>query len=295
VNDWQQLCIHVPAEAVEVVSEALENAGALSVTYQDGADQPLFEPAPGETPLWRETRVIGLFPGTDDLRAVIHAVEQALGRPVSWETRPLAERDWTLAWTEHVHPMRFGDDLWVVPEGRQPPAEAGTVVHLTPGLAFGTGTHPTTALCLEWLARHRERLRGARVVDYGCGSGILAIAAALLGAERVWAIDIDPQALTATAANAEANHVGDRIHPQPPSTPLSDEGAHILLANILANPLMELAPRIAALLTPKGDAILSGLLASQAEEVGEIYRAHGFAIVDREIQEGWVRLDLRRE
>ncbi len=293
MNDWQQVRIHVPAEDAEAVSEALEAAGALSITYQDGADQPLFEPAPGETPLWRETQVIGLFPGARDTREVIQAVEATLGRPLSWEAHPLPDRDWTLAWTDHIRPMRFGDDLWVVPEGQRPP-EAGTLLRLTPGLAFGTGTHPTTALCLEWLARHRQRLQGARVVDYGCGSGILAIAAALLGAERVWAIDIDPQALSATRDNAAANGVEPRIRPQRPNAPLPQD-AHVLLANILANPLMELAPRFADLLQTEGHAILSGLLEPQAEEVERIYRTHGFAIVRREIQEGWVRLDLRRE
>jgi len=292
MGDWLEIVVHAPPGTEALCSEVLEAAGALSITYQDDGGQALLEPAPGETPLWSATRVIGLFPAATPTQAVIDGLAERLGETPAWEARPLPDRDWTLAWADHFRPMRFGTGLWVAPSDVPPPGP-GTVLRLDPGLAFGTGTHPTTALCLTWLDGHRDLVQGARVVDYGCGSGILAIACALLGAEAVDAVDIDPQALTATAENAAKNGVAGRIHPRPPEPPPSP-GADLLIANILANPLIELRPRFARLLRPGGRLLLSGILEEQAPAVETAYD-EGFAIVRREIQEGWVCLECLRE
>ncbi len=292
MGDWLEFVVHAPRGREDDCAAALEAAGALSVTYEDDADQPVLEPPPGETPLWSATRVVGLFPADTDTAPLVRTLTQHLGETPPWETRALPDRDWTLAWADHFRPMRFGEGLWVVPSSEAPPEE-GTVLRLDPGLAFGTGTHPTTALCLTWLDRHRDRLPGARVIDYGCGSGILAIAAALLGAQRVDAVDIDPQALTATRENAAKNAVAERIEarlPEPPPEP----GADLLVANILAKPLLELRPLFARLVRPGGTVVLSGLLGHQGDAVAAAYAAD-FVIVHREIDADWACLELRRK
>ncbi len=293
MSDWREIVVHAPAGQAEHVCAALEACGALSITYQDDAGDPILEPPPGATPLWPATRVIGLFAAPAPVDAVRRALRERLGDEPRWEERPLPDRDWTLAWADHFRPMRFGSRLWVIPSDHPPPAD-GIAIRLDPGLAFGTGTHPTTALCLTWLDHNAPRLQGAHVIDYGCGSGILAIAAARLGAARVDAIDIDPQALTATADNAAKNGVADRIHLHRPEAPVPAGAAHVLLANILANPLKALAPRLSALLAADGHLVLSGILTHQAEAVAEAYRIQGFAIVRREDQEEWTCLHLSR-
>lgn len=246
-------------------------AGALSVTLSDARDDAVLEPAPGEVRLWPATRVQALFPDEIAAVAAAGAVAAALGlAPASVGTRTIADRVWELEWREHVHALRFGRRLWVAPSHETIHAEDAVVVRLDPGLAFGTGTHPTTAMCLRWLD---SRLMGAeRVIDYGCGSGILAIAAAKLGARTVECFDIDYQALAATADNADRNGVADRVRTVSSAAALS-AGADVLVSNILSGPLSTLAPRFAALVRPGGSAVLAGLLASEAAEVTAAYRA----------------------
>ena len=268
--DWLQLEIAPGVLDAERVAEALAEAGALSVTFTDAADQPIFEPDPGQVTLWSATRVTGLFRADTDWEAVCSRLLTALQLEQLPPHRftPLAERDWAREWLKDFKPMRFGRRLWICPTAHMPPDSGAINILLDPGLAFGTGTHPTTAMCLEWL--DGEALTGRDVIDYGCGSGILAIAAARLGARHVWGVDHDPQALTATRDNARANGVLADIDTCLPGQ-LPPLQVDALLANILAKPLMELAPRFAGLLKPGGALLLSGILDTQENQVRAAY------------------------
>jgi ribosomal protein L11 methyltransferase len=244
-------------------------AGAISVTFSDSRDDAVLEPAPGEVRLWPATRVQSLFPSQADATAVARAVAGALDlRPASVHTQIVADRVWEREWLEHFHAMRFGRRLWVAPHHETLASDA-LAVRLDPGLAFGTGTHPTTAMCLMWLDEHLEP--GARVIDYGCGSGILALAAARLGAEHIECFDIDPQALSATAENAQRNAVGERLRIVARDDELTAE-VDVLLANILSETLCALAPRFAQLVRPGGQVVLAGLLDRDGAEVTRAYR-----------------------
>lgn len=200
---WIQLHLTVEKRQAPLIERLLEKLGALSVTLGDAADEPLLEPAPGESPLWQKTRISGLFAEETDpdrLRNRIYeAVDHRIGQSLEWER--LEDKQWERVWLENFKPMKFGRRLWICPDGQRPQDGNGIYIDLDPGLAFGTGTHPTTALCLGWL--DTQQLMGARIVDYGCGSGILSIAALKLGAREVIAIDHDPQALDATRANGK--------------------------------------------------------------------------------------------
>jgi ribosomal protein L11 methyltransferase len=272
---WLQAHVLTEAGHAESIEAVLEGLGALSVTLGDAADEPVLEPAPGETPLWRSTLVTGLFEGGTEPERLAARVANALDGALRCTVRvePLADQVWERVWLEHFRPMRFGSRLWVVPGGQTAGLSPGDVaVELDPGLAFGTGTHPSTALCLEWLAG--QDLAGREVIDYGCGSGILAVAALKLGARRGIAVDHDPQALLATRENAARNEVGDRL------AVLSDRDPHpapapFVVANILAGTLIGLAPRIAALVAPGGRLALAGILADQADGVLAAYTRRG--------------------
>ena len=292
---WLELSIRCSRRDWPRIEEALEELGALSVTLLDAHDEPILEPGPGETPLWRELTANALFDGGADRRGIGLVLQDLVPwlEPARLEFREVADADWTRAWMDQYQPMRFGRRLWIYPSTIEPPPDADTVVvRLDPGLAFGTGTHPSTALCLEWLACNPPA--GATVIDYGCGSGILGIAALLLGVAHVYAVDIDPQALLATRDNAARNALPcgslDVGTPQMLDTAAP---ADLLLANILAGPLIELAPRLARLLRPDGTAVLSGILHEQAAEVLAAWApwcAH-IATVERDT---WCRIELRR-
>ncbi|MGB5306534.1 MAG: 50S ribosomal protein L11 methyltransferase [Gammaproteobacteria bacterium] len=267
---WVQFSIEVDGEQVEVATEAFSAAGALSVSVVDAGAEPLLEPAPGATPLWAATRVTALFADDVDRARVERAIQAAF--PVTepgLSVERLADRDWSSTWRDSFHAMRFGEHLWVCPVGEVPPDPQAVVVQMDPGLAFGTGTHATTALCLEWLDASPPR--AMTVIDYGCGSGILGIAACKLGASRVRAVDIDPQALTATRVNAVRNRVAPQIDVLLPDQ-LDKQPAHLVLANILAGPLIELAPTLAGLVSAQGQLLLTGILAEQGEGVMSAYR-----------------------
>ncbi|MEJ2384897.1 MAG: 50S ribosomal protein L11 methyltransferase [Xanthomonadales bacterium] len=291
--NWIEICLSVPRDEAEAAEEALAALGALSITLEDDADDPVLEPGPGQTPLWPTVQLRGLFTGDAERDRILDGLQalNAAQRPGNLRFREVGDRDWTRAWMDRFQPMRFGRRLWIVPGGMAAPDAADAVViHLDPGLAFGTGTHPTTALCLEWL----DGWDGAQrtVVDYGCGSGILAIAAALLGARRVVAVDNDPQALRATVDNAARNAVAERVEVLAPEHYVPAEH-DLVLANILAGPLIELAPRLVASAAPGGRIVLSGLLEEQLGDVAPAYRATceeaGVAVAD-----GWARLELVR-
>jgi ribosomal protein L11 methyltransferase len=288
---WLQATLAAPAEQAERVAAALTAAGAVSVSYGDAGDQPVLEPAPGETPLWPETRLTGLFDAhTEDAEAIATALTNSLGPlAATLGLEPLEQRDWARAWMEGYRPMRFGRRLWVCPHHLPAADPAAITLRLDPGLAFGSGTHPTTALCLEWLDAHPP---ADTVLDYGCGSGILAVAAALLGAAQVVAVDIDPQALTATRDNAAHNGVGDRVRAcSPESCPPGQ--AQVVLANILAGPLITLAPLLAARVQAAGSLVLSGLLVRHAEPVLAAY-SPWLELAAQAEREGWLRLEWAR-
>ncbi len=286
---WLQLKFDSSPEQVDHVSDLLTELGAAAVTFEDGADQPLFEPDPGETRLWNNTRIIGLFDANVDMPAIIEQLKQSLGEqaPQQVQVNPLEDKDWIRAWMDTFKPMRFGQNLWICPSWHTPNEPNAVNVMLDPGLAFGTGTHPTTALCMEWLDANPPV--DLKVIDFGCGSGILAIAAALLGATHVEAVDHDPQAVLATNDNAEKNKVSDKINALLPRQ-FEDTPADLILANILANPLLELAPRFAGLLKPGGQIVLSGILAEQAGQILQCYE-EWFELQPPAQQDDWVRID----
>ncbi|MBD3646046.1 MAG: 50S ribosomal protein L11 methyltransferase, partial [Pseudomonadales bacterium] len=213
--------------------------GAVSVTVTDAGDNPLFEPGPGEVPVWKKVTVTGLFEDDIDVEAIRNELSLE-GFTVAW-VEDLGDRIWEREWMDRFKPMQFGQNLWICPGGYEIEASDAVIIHLDPGLAFGTGTHPTTRLCLEWL--DDGSVAGKQVVDYGCGSGVLAIAALLLGAERVVAIDNDPQAISATRENALRNGVEDRLETGLPEDLWPDD-CDIVLANILADPLRQLSTRL---------------------------------------------------
>jgi ribosomal protein L11 methyltransferase len=292
---WLEVRISVSRQAAELAEEALDRLGALAVTLEDDADDPVLEPGPGETPLWPTVQLRGLFEADADRGRIIEGLEAVPGaqRPGNIRWREVGDRDWERAWMDRFRPMRFGRRLWIVPTGMTIPHDPENIeIRLDPGLAFGTGTHPTTALCLEWL--DSRTLAGTRVVDYGCGSGILAIAAALKGAAQVDCVDNDPQALEATAANAGRNGVAGAIRCLDPES-FTAQGADIVLANILAGPLIELAPVISGSTRAGGHIVLSGLLEEQVEQVVTAYRpACGAGEVEVEVLEGWARVVLEK-
>ena len=287
---WHQLSVITDETTAPDVSEFFSELGAVSVTYSDAEDEPVYEPAIDQTKIWSRTRVTALFELDTD-PDIVHTLifNQFIGQPLqAWSSEVLQDQAWERAWMEHFKAMKFAGRLWVCPSGQER-HELGTVcMTLDPGLAFGTGTHPTTALCLEWLAAND--LQGKVLIDYGCGSGILAVAGLLLGASHAHAVDIDPQALTASQYNAEKNGVQQRIAYYLPEQFRAFE-ADVVLANILAKPLIELAPTIAALVSPGGRLILSGILNEQAESVATAYRQQGFQVDMPLSREDWCRLD----
>ncbi len=287
---WLQLKLHVPAALAKPLSDELSAAGALAVTLRDAQEQALYEPAPGATPLWPQVEVTALFDAGCDRENILRTARALAGETASCRIETLAEQDWVRLVQQDIKPLCFGGRLWVCPSSAQLPEECIRVV-LDPGLAFGTGTHPTTALCLEWLAAHD--VTGDNVLDYGCGSGILALAAIKLGARHAYALDHDAQALQATRDNARKNAVESRISAIPPHE-LPDTGVDVLLANILAAPLIELAPRLAQRVVAGGHLVLSGILCEQAKEVSEAYRPW-FDLALSGARDGWVCLDAVRK
>ncbi|MHA6206068.1 50S ribosomal protein L11 methyltransferase [Dyella soli] len=308
---WLELSLTVRAEQQPRVEEALDDLGALSITLQDADaetpdEQAIFEPGVGELPLWPTITLNALFDADSDRRGLSEALGELLPwlEPDHMQFRDVADQDWERAWMDQFKPMQFGRRLWIYPWNIEPPGDDDSVVvRLDPGLAFGSGTHPTTALCLAWL--DSLDLRGKTVIDYGCGSGILAIAALKLGAASAIGVDNDPQALIASADNAERNEVAERLAlflPEDlmieaaasaaaaqPSAPPAD----VFIANILAGPLGELAPTFAAAAGPGAPFAISGILKGQEEELLQRY-AEWFDELRVDTQEDWVRISGRR-
>ncbi|MEM8546918.1 MAG: 50S ribosomal protein L11 methyltransferase [Pseudomonadota bacterium] len=286
---WQQLTVTLGELSPAATEEALLHAGALAITYTDAADQPILEPGPGETPLWTDARLTALF----DEAVPFESIALSLLSGLELRTLPdldvqlLPDREWEREWLDRFQPMAFGERLWVCPKHLEVDADDAVVVQLDPGLAFGTGTHATTALCLQQL----DRLAGGlgRVLDFGCGSGVLAIAAIKLGATRATAVDIDTQAITATRNNARDNGVSEIITVGEVALAEQQAPYDVVLANILAAPLVELAPSLCQQLVAGGQVILSGILAAQAATVQAAY-APWIEFRPTARQDGWVML-----
>jgi ribosomal protein L11 methyltransferase len=278
--------------SAESVERALFAAGATAITFSDRGDEPVLEPKPDEIRLWSDTLVRALFDQSIDATQSLGRLAQVLGAHITEcaRVRAVAGRDWERVWLKDWKSMRFGRRLWVCPTEAPAPADpAAVVVRLDPGLAFGTGTHPTTALCLQML--DAMPLAGRTLIDYGCGSGILGIAALKLGAAHVVAVDLDPQALVATRENAARNGVAERLEIQ--GVPPRLDAASCVFANILADPLIELEPVLSAACLPEADLFLSGLLRNQAYAVKAAYGA-AFAIVQVIERGDWCGIHARR-
>jgi ribosomal protein L11 methyltransferase len=289
---WLELSVRVSRQNAPLVETLLQNEPVLALTLTDDADDPVLEPGVGETPLWPSVCVTALFSGDTAVGPLTRMLSLVPG--VDWphqvNFRKFEDQQWERVWLDRFKPMQFGSGLWIVPGEGQAPPDARHVLRLDPGLAFGTGTHPTTHLCLEWMDSHD--FSGEQVVDYGCGSGVLGITAAIKGARAVICIDNDPQALTATRDNALRNAVQDVIGSLAPED-FKQPSADVVLANILAGPLVELAPRLTAALRPGGTLVLSGILEEQAEEVKNAY-TNGFSELQLKMMDGWVILTGQR-
>ena len=289
---WIQIKVTVDETKVKKVSSMLQGSGAQAVTYMDAQDVPIYEPPVGSTKLWKNTVVTGLYEADTDPFKIVAFIEKTMKDQVHCKVEQLEDKDWVREWMEHFHPMKFGNRLWICPSWCEIPEPEAVNVMLDPGLAFGTGTHPTTAMCLEFL--DGADLKDRMVIDYGCGSGILAVAALKLGAGRVVGIDIDPQAVDATEDNAKRNGVEGRIEVYLPEKRPEKLEADVLVANILAGPLRDLAPDIAGLVKPGGHLALSGILETQAEEIAGIY-SQWFEMDGICCREEWSRISGTRK
>jgi len=289
---WPQLALHIKSHDADTLEEALFASGALSVMFQDRYDQPILEPEPGEVRLWNDVRVIALYPQKQQSEPALALLGQLLqGDIPPYEWLSLPNQQWERSWMAQFKPMQFSDHLWICPTHCEPPDPSAANVRLDPGLAFGSGTHATTRQCLEWLGNHR--VAGLSVVDYGCGSGVLAIAAAMLGAASVIAVDTDNQALTATRNNAMFNNVSDRLHIGVPDI-VSGCEVDLLLANILYKPLWDLAPLFASLVRPGGHLLLSGILYEQIEPIQLRYN-QWFSVKETGRSEDWAVIHATRD
>lgn len=286
---WQQLVCHTTSDKQDIIVDTMEAAGAVSITWQDAEDNPILEPKPGEMRLWESLVVTALYENDVDLTALLLTLET---HKTDWNIQALQQetvedQPWERAWMDSYQPMCFGQRLWIYPSWYETPNDDSVKLLLDPGLAFGTGTHPTTALCLEWL--DGEDVTGKTVLDYGCGSGILAIAALKLGAISAVGTDIDPQALQATQDNAERNAVDpEQLHTCYPKV-LPNQTYDIVMANILAGPLVELAPELLNAIRMGGKLVLSGILAEQTESIRAAYQPHlsDFIVTQKD---DWIRV-----
>jgi ribosomal protein L11 methyltransferase len=289
--DWQEWVLETHSQLVEALEAWLFERGALAVTLEDNANEPLLEPGPGETPLWQNVVLTALFTSDADLSSIRAVLPRTLlAENSKSELSRLEDREWTRVWMDDFAPIQMGPRLWVCPSWAEPPDEALVNVMLDPGLAFGTGTHATTAMCLG--ALDAAMSGGESVVDFGCGSGILAIAALKLGASKALGVDNDPQALAASRDNAARNKISadqfDAVMPEDGRLSAWSNVANVVVANILAGPLLSLAQELIQLMAPGGRLLLTGVLEEQAAELIEHYVHVGLEVTDR--RDGWVLL-----
>ncbi|TNF65274.1 MAG: 50S ribosomal protein L11 methyltransferase [Gammaproteobacteria bacterium] len=291
---WKEITFTLKRDDVESYEDALLTLGACSITLKDAEDNPIFEPGVDETPLWDQLQLTALFTEEFDLALILNQLPEILSisqLPV-YTTKIYPDEDWERSWMEHFKPIQLGERLWICPSWHETPNPNAVNIILDPGLAFGTGSHPTTELCLRWL--DKTITGNETVIDYGCGSGILAIAAIKLGSKKAIGIDIDPQAITASNDNAQRNEINQKQFNFLMADKITnDVTCDILIANILANPLIQLAPSIAKLVKPKGKIALSGILEEQAQLVIEAYQPY-FSFEPIETKEEWVLLSGKR-
>ncbi|EZQ06724.1 50S ribosomal protein L11 methyltransferase [Acinetobacter sp. Ver3] len=295
---WLQIHITVDQAQVDFTETLLLSLGAVSVTLDDAEDQALLEPLPGETPLWNKVIVTGIYAQEDDEEIDVVALEtfikdQMPEAPLRYEF--IEDQEWERTWMDAYEPIQIGEKYWIVPEWMEAPEADAVNIKLDPGLAFGTGNHASTFLCLQWLGK--TDVKDKIVIDYGCGSGILGVAALLLGAKKVYATDIDPQAVLATQQNAELNGVLENLYvglPEEFNQALGEQKADVFVANILAGPLMALAEEFSTLIQPEGEFALAGIIEEQVDDVSRVY-AEFFDILDKEKRdENWYRLSGKR-
>ena len=290
---WQPLKIQLQSDRIDALEPHLLANGAISISYLDAENQAIFQLEPGSTPLWDNSYLLCLFDATADLEALLKWLKQhpAVINKRLLRVEVLEDQDWERSWMQDFKAMQFGDKLWICPSWQIPPDSEAINIMLDPGLAFGSGSHATTSMCLRWLAQ--AQLEGSEVIDYGCGSGVLAIAAALLGASRVHGVDNDPQAIVATLDNSHRNNIDDAVLSACLPEALPQMQADILLANILAEPLLQLAEKFSLLLKPGGKIVLSGLLHEQADTLLNTY-ARWFVMDTPAMEMEWVRLSGTR-
>jgi ribosomal protein L11 methyltransferase len=288
-----QISIVTTPENAEFFADGLQELEALSVTLEDARDEDIFQIEPNETPLWEQVKIKALFDNTISPRTVINDLKTLLNHPdpINYRIEKVADEDWVRITQQHFKPQCYADKLWVCPSWHDEPL-SGDIVKIDPGLAFGTGTHPTTHLCLDWLAHNTPK--GKTVIDYGCGSGILALAAVTLGASLVYATDHDEQALIATNNNASLNEniTAKNLNICYPNQ-MPEIQADLVIANILANPLIELEPTIANLTKESGQLILSGILEHEIEKITKAYQAN-FEVLDIQTLDQWVLINLSK-
>ena len=296
---WLQIHITVDQAQVDFTETLLMSLGAVSVTLDDAEDQALLEPLPGETPLWNKVIVTGIYQEDDQDPIDVEKLEAFLKEqlpdaPIRHEQ--LEDQVWERAWMDYYEPIQIAKKFWIVPEWLEAPDSNAVNIKLDPGLAFGTGNHASTFLCLQWLGQ--TDLKDKIVIDYGCGSGILGVAALLLGAKKVYATDIDPQAVLATKQNAEPNHVLDRLFvglPEEFNAEFKSQKADVLVANILAAPLMALAPEFATLLKSEGEFALAGVIEEQVADVTGVYSEFFDIVHIEKREENWCRISGKRQ
>ena len=294
--NWLKIQLHdIASEHAEAYEDVLLALGAQAVTFEDAADDPIFEPELGTTPLWLHSRLTALFPADTDADLIRVACQSELaeqGIPLPhWTSDLLEDKDWIRAWMDSYHPIQFGTRLWICPSWHTPPQPDAVNLMLDPGLAFGTGTHQTTALCMRWL--DSLDLSDKTIVDYGCGSGILGLAGLLLGARTMLGIDIDPQALLATRQNAERNQISPDRYAVCLPADAPTQAADVVVANILAGPLIELRDAILSYVAPDGWLALSGIIRPQVEDVAAAYRPF-LRNMDITYDEDWARITGQR-
>ncbi|MRT36019.1 50S ribosomal protein L11 methyltransferase [Acinetobacter sp. RIT698] len=296
---WLQIHITVEQAQVEFTETLLSSLGAVSVTLDDAENQDLLEPLPGETPLWNKVIVTGIYAQEEGEDIDVTALETFIRTQLPTEpmrSEFLEDQVWERSWMDYYEPIQIGEKYWIVPEWIEPPEADAVNIKLDPGLAFGTGNHASTFLCLQWLGK--TDVKDKVVIDYGCGSGILGVAALLLGAKKVYATDIDPQAVLATKQNAELNGVLENLYvglPEEFNAEFKNQHADILVANILAGPLMSLAKEFSTLIKSEGEFALAGVIEEQVTDVSSIY-SEFFDIVEVEKrEETWCRISGSRK
>jgi ribosomal protein L11 methyltransferase len=291
---WWQLSVQCGKDELEQTEDSLLAIGAVCITLSDAEDSPIYEPLPGDSPVWNHSVVTGMFEQDQQLESLYDRLLQLLPDHLVATARKsiLEDEDWERVHLQHFSPIRYTDNLWVVPSWLIPPDPSAINIRLDPGLAFGTGSHPTTGLCMTWLGENN--IQNQSIIDYGCGSGILAIAACRLGAERAYAVDIDPQALDASTENALRNDIepGKLLISLPDQ--LKFHEADLLIANILSGPLIELAPVFSSMVKPGGKILLSGILEDQKNDVEFAYRPT-FKMLPERVREGWVMINGTRK